>query len=155
MQIRWLMTGLLCLAPLIVGCGGGADGEPKDRPKRTPVSGSVTLKGSPVDGATVTFHPTSGGSAASGRTDSDGHFVLGTFAVDDGAIPTNYKVSIVKMEGGIEAAQPAPGDPGYDPYAKQPTPKHLIPEKYSNFIKSGLTADVTTTPITDLEFKLE
>ena len=154
MKIRFLRTGLLLLTPWMVGCGGGTS-EPKNRPKRTPVSGVVTLKGTPVEGATVTFHPTQGGSAASGRTNASGEFVLGTFSADDGAVPASYNVSIIKLDGGPAVAQPAPGEPGYDPNPKPVKSKHLLPEKYADMVKSGLTQVVGTEPITDLELKLE
>lgn len=145
---------LLCVSSLS-GCGGGATGEPKNRPKRTPVSGILTLNGTPVEGAVVTLHPTQGGNSATGRTDSSGKFVLGTFSSDDGAVPASYGVSVVKLDAASVAPQPAPGEPGYDPNPKTVPPKHLLPEKYSNFTKSGLTKDVGEEPIKDWELKLE
>lgn len=154
MNIRCLLTSLLLLTPFMSGCGGGG-AEPKNRPQRTPVSGILTLKGTPVEGATVTLHPTQGGTAATGRTDASGKFVLGTFSADDGAVAASYNVSVVKLDATASAPQPAPGEPGYNPDPKPVAPKHLLPEKYANFVKSGLKQDVGAEPITNWELKLE
>lgn len=154
MNIRCLLTSLLLFTPCLFGCGG-AGAEPKDRAARTPVSGILTLKGTPVEGAIVTLHPTQGGSAATGRTDAAGKFVLGTFSADDGAVPASYNVSVVKLDATASGPQPEPGEPGYNPDPKPVVPKHLLPEKYSNFAKSGLKQDVGAEPITNWELKLE
>lgn len=156
MNIRFLLMSGLLIVPMIAGCGGGASGEPKDRPKRTPVSGSVTLKGTAVEGATVTLHPLQGGSSAAAKTDSSGKFVLGTFSTDDGAVPGSYNISVFKLESVMPAAQPAPGEPGYDPNPNSlAKPKQLLPEKYADPFKSTFSKDVGTEPITDLDLKLE
>lgn len=167
MNIRFLLMGWLLIAPLMVGCGGGESLEPKNRPKRTPVSGTVTLKGTAVEGATVTLHPVDVGNAdvgkptvvvhaAVGKTDAAGKFVLGTFSADDGAVPGSYNISVFKLDTVMPVAQPAPGEPGYDPNPKPPAkPKQLLPEKYADPLKSKLSKDVGTDPITDLDLKLE
>lgn len=144
----------LCLmfSLLISGCGGSS--EPADRPERTQVSGTVTYQGNPVDGAIITLlpdDPTAKGAYAT--TDSSGKFQLSTFGGNDGAVPGNYKVSVRKLES-ISAPQPNPGDPGYDPSAPEPEPKHLLPEKYADPHKSGLTVTVGQQPISDLKLEL-
>ena len=63
-----------------------------------PVSGTVTLDGKPVEGATVTFHllgDDKEGRPATGQTDTTGTFHLKT-GNDDGARPGEYKVVITK-----------------------------------------------------------
>ena len=61
--------GILVLATtFLVGCGGS--GSNVKHPDRTKVSGVVTLKGTPVEGATVTLHPVSKGNGAFGITDA-------------------------------------------------------------------------------------
>ena len=85
--------GLIGLTVLL-GAAAGCDG------KRTPVpvSGTVTLDGRPVEGATVTFHllgDDKDGRLASGQTDKTGTFRLRT-GEEDGAQPGEYKVVIVK-----------------------------------------------------------
>jgi hypothetical protein len=48
-------------------------------------------------GATVTFLPVNEkeGRAAGGRTQADGSFRLTTFKIDDGALPGQYRVTVV------------------------------------------------------------
>src|SRR5262245_12374499 len=78
---------LLAGAPTAaLGCGQG---------KTVKVEGVVTLDGKPLPAATVTFVPDGNGRAASGRTDQDGIFRLTTFRTDDGAVPGEYKVTVV------------------------------------------------------------
>ncbi|HET6425855.1 MAG TPA: carboxypeptidase-like regulatory domain-containing protein [Planctomycetaceae bacterium] len=151
MPYKVLVPFLLTTA--LAGCG---DSAPKVKhPDRTKVSGTVTLKGTPVEGATVTLHPVQKGNGAFGITDASGKFTVGTFEKTDGAVPGDYKISVRKLEAATGGAQPAPGDPGYDPAAKPTEPKHLLPAKYLDFNKSGLDVKVGTEPITNLELKLE
>jgi hypothetical protein len=93
---RWLrhrsvrLVGLTVLLVAAAGCGS----------QRTPVpvSGTVTLAGKPVEGATVTFHVRGDdkeGRPAIGQTDKTGTFRLKT-GNEDGARPGEYKVVIIK-----------------------------------------------------------
>ncbi len=134
---------------MVTGCSRG-DG----RPKTYPVTGTVTLNGTPVDGATVVFVPKSpaqpgaqGPQAATGTTDASGKYVLGTFARGDGAIPGEYLVRVFKYP----APPPPTGGSGsseeeYVPpeesAAPAPPPKNLLPEKYANENTSGLSFTV-------------
>ncbi|HUQ69528.1 MAG TPA: carboxypeptidase-like regulatory domain-containing protein [Planctomycetaceae bacterium] len=155
MATKSMHLGFCLLGALwMLGCGGSG-GKPVTHPATTPVSGTVTLKGTPVEGATVTLHPIQKGNGAFGVTDASGKYVLGTFETADGAVPGEYKVSIVKLSSTDGGKQPAPGEPGYDPNATPAAPKHLVPEKYTDFTKSGLSAKIDATPKTDLDFKLE
>jgi hypothetical protein len=74
------------------------------------VKGSVTLDGKTLVGALVTFVPKdpSAGRPAYGRTDANGQFQLSTFRTDDGALPGDYKVTVVFQEG---AENPSLMDP--------------------------------------------
>lgn len=157
------MVGLLGL--MLNGCSKGPS-----RPKTYPVSGTVTLNGQPVDGATVVFvpkAPSTGGTtnpqgpqAASGETDAQGRYSLGTFAKGDGAIPGEYLVKVFKYpkpttpagtsSGGEEEYQP-PEENALPP----PAAKNMLPEKYANEQTSGLsftvepksnTFDISLTP---------
>jgi len=122
---------------LVTGCGPG-------KPATVPVSGTVTLDGSPLEGASVTFTPAAGGRLATGTTDASGKFTLMTFAAGDGAIVGSHKVGVSKMEAaagqqGDPSNQMLSGPPGAG--GSQP-PKSLIPKKYSNPEKSGITVEV-------------
>ena len=134
----------------LVGCGGG-DAEVANRPKTLPAGGTVTRQGQPVEGATVTFIPTSAGvpgqagaaPSATGITDAEGKFQLTTYEAADGAVPGSYKVTVVKREPLPASAQVDQDDPNYNPNAPPPPPpKHLLPEKYAQQGTTDLTATV-------------
>ena len=101
-----LVSAALTAALLVSGsgCSGGAG-----RPVKT--VGLITLDGQPVAGATVTFHPETKQQShvATGLTDEEGAFQLQTFAPDDGALPGDYKVTVIKTEA--LAAPPVAADP--------------------------------------------
>jgi hypothetical protein len=79
------LTPLLLLCLALVGCGT----------KPVPVSGVVSLNGTPVEGATVIFMTADGNNAANGFTDSAGMFSL-TTGTQTGAYPGDYKVIVIK-----------------------------------------------------------
>jgi hypothetical protein len=147
--------GMLCL----LGCGGGG-GDP-DREETVPVSGIVTYKGDPVEGANVAFVPNitpgqmTNMKGAFGRTDASGRFQLRTYEADDGAIPGSYKVTVTKYEGqaiGEEASEEDYDEPpeGYEP----PAPKALLPTQYSNMRTTPLEANITSGEPADLKLEL-
>lgn len=150
-MLYYCSCGLLfvMLAMLMTsGCSKG-DG----RPKTYSVTGTVTLGGTPVDGATV-FVPktpaqpgTQGPQAATATTDAAGKYALGTFAKGDGAIPGEYLVKVFKYptpppttggSGGSEEEYVPPQEGAPPP----PAPKNLLPEKYANEQTSGLSFKV-------------
>lgn len=87
-----LAWAVLCGCVLVTGCGAGG-------PKMNPVSGKVTSKGAPVDGALVVFHPIARQKVNDAKpvatTAADGTFQLTTFALNDGAEVGEYGVTIV------------------------------------------------------------
>lgn len=85
-RFTWLI-GLVAIA----GCSKGGV------PATAPVTGAVTYRGAPVEGASVMFIPIQAGpKPATGVTDAQGKFKLSTFGQADGAIPGQYKVAITK-----------------------------------------------------------
>ena len=130
------------------GCGSG---NPFDT---VPVTGSVTLDGQPVEGATVIFQPTGDHKAATATTDSSGEFTLTTGESGDGAMPGVYKVTVfkTKMEPGAdlsglsfeEAALKAKqeDDERLKKYPGGMPTQDLLPVKYKDAGKSGLTFEV-------------
>jgi hypothetical protein len=122
---------------ILAGCSGG---------QRTavPVSGSVTYNGQPVAGATVIFLGKANEPAATGITATDGTFRLSTYGEADGAVPGQYSVTVVKMEGGPADDPNAPFDPVADMEAAAkntapaPPAHHLLPEKYATAKESPL-----------------
>lgn len=117
-----------------------------------PVSGVVTYQGRPVEGANVTFVSTAGKRGAVATTDAAGHFDMTTFEPKDGVIPGSYQVAIQKtiVEGAPEEG--ATGKAGVEPPAG--IPKDLLPAKYKDASKSGLTVDIKEPGVKDLKFEL-
>lgn len=139
-KVNWLsLLGVLSCS-LFVGCPGAGDSIQSE----STVTGTVTLDGAPVEGATVTFRPEdASGSGAFGMTNAEGKYELNTSTAVLGVEPGKYKVSVTKMEAAASDA-PSEDDPSYGGAPKkEAAPKHLIPEKYSRIESSGLTADVT------------
>lgn len=86
------------LLTAIAGCGGGTD-----HPPTVPATGTVTLNGKPVAGATIAF--TGASHTALAISGDDGRFELTTFTDGDGAVEGDYRVTVVKMiSGGSGAA---------------------------------------------------
>jgi len=139
--MRPFIYGLL-LASLGVwtGCGGEAGLE-----GTTAVSGVVTYKGQPVEGANLNFSPVDGqGRAASALTDAVGRFQLTTLKSGDGALPGSYQVTISKTEV-QNAMTPEEAQAYFEKHQRSPQvkQKELLPAKYKRPNTSGLTAEVT------------
>jgi len=151
----------------LVGCTGGTN------PPTYPTRGVVTRNGSPIDHATVTFHPMSdAGEQAVGRSDASGRFIMSTFERHDGAVAGTYKVCVFKQarESGEfpietspmteELAQPDGGDEYDDPSGEEadaekgPGPTNLLPEKYATVGKTPLKFSVAEANNT-FEIELE
>lgn len=133
------------------GCGGGAsDKWTQDRPKTVPVTGVLTYKGQPVEGAQINFIPASAGeSAAYATSEKDGSFKLTTFVAGDGAAPGSYKVTVNKRT--VETIL-NPKDPNGPPQGVKET-SHL-PEKYGKSTTSNLQVDVTENGVNGLVLDL-
>ena len=95
---RWIV---LCVCWLALCCAGCARG-PGDTPDLGTVSGTVTLDGKPLAGATVEFSPESG-RPSSGETDAGGKYVLQYSANNPGAKVGKHVVRI-KTEKYVEKA---------------------------------------------------
>ena len=127
MQRAILLIGLA----LLIGCSSSHG--------TATVSGTVTYKNQPVDGATVIFHPKGEGPTAKpaqGKTDGGGHFTVTTYFGPDehptGALPGDYAVTVTK----IDEPQGA-----FDPH-KDPPPKNHLPVRYSTPQQSPLTVTI-------------
>jgi hypothetical protein len=157
-----MVVGLAVLAT--VGCGT------KKRLDTVPVSGTVTLDGTAVEGASVVFAPTkSGGMAASGATDASGRYKLTTRDPNDGALAGSYSVMVSKTEvqgSASEAFKPGmsreEAEKVAEAYRKAPkgkkaatqTKEHL-PAKYKNPATSDFKADVIKGGQTEFNFELK
>ena len=133
------------------------------RPPTYRVTGTVTLKGTPVPGAAITFVPTAqDGIAASAITDSGGKYALTTWEAGDGARPGEYRVKVSAQEQ--TAVDPSKmvknltieEEQKIYVESKKATPpaKSLLPRKYQDDQTSGLTHTVDKKPTT-FDIKIE
>jgi hypothetical protein len=120
---------IVCLVAL--GCGGNG------KPKAYPVTGTVTLNGQPIEGASVSFFTQDELMRAArvpvpkGTTDASGQFHLTTYEKNDGAPAGSYKVAISWMQ------VTRPSD---DP--EEMVERDRLKGRYADTDKSGLTATV-------------
>lgn len=152
LSTRSLVKTSIVLSLLFSGCGESA------KPSRgVPVSGTITMGGVPLEGASVTFMNDT--FVGYGTTDSSGKYSL-----VQGALPGQNKVTISKVEGGdvvvgdaesgmdsgqMEAA--ALGNSGAD---VPKLPVDLVPEEYSNPAKTKLTFEVPSGGESGVDFSI-
>ncbi|HBE66626.1 MAG TPA: hypothetical protein DDW52_00625 [Planctomycetaceae bacterium] len=150
---------LTCLALCaLVGC----DSAP-DNPPTTPVTGTVTYKKKPVEGALVVLvAQTPDAQGAVGTTDADGNYAVSTFADGDGAVAGTYKVKVSKYEivaepaaeGGDMSEEEEEDEYSEEDMGDEQDSGNLLPSKYENEITSGFEVTVGDEPVTlDLELK--
>jgi hypothetical protein len=156
----WFVVPVL-FAILLGGCA--PEGIPVVR-----ITGKVTLNGTPVDGATVTFLPEDPltGREAVGITDDKGEFVvLSAGATRSGALPGSYHVIVSKhiyvdAQGNpvVPSDEPIPAyldsSAPQAPPPPMPISKSMLPGKYGNAATSGLTAEVTQRGPNSFVFEL-
>lgn len=141
--------GFFMILGFAAGCGKGTS---SGRKTVYPVTGTVTLSGGPVPGATVTLSPREGQPVAYGTTDDSGKFKLSTYDTGDGAVPGAYVALVLKPEASPTANANATG--GHDPNQTSASSMHNaakkkgkgagggIPEKYSKPDQSDLKITV-------------
>jgi len=148
-----LVLGLM-LAIGATGCGGGGD---PNRPRTYKTTGSVTLDGKPVSGATVTFAPLEGGPPSVGMSNDAGVFEMTTFSRGDGAVAGSHAVRVEKFElpkSAATAAASTSEDDYVPPSGPLPEPKNVLPKKYAVPTTSGLSATVNTSNDNVVNFEL-
>lgn len=145
---REVVLGAL-LAVLGAGCFGGASA---DRPKVVPVTGAVAYNGKPIAGASVSFWVKGSPRPATGLTDEKGEFQLSTFAINDGCVPGEATIVVVKEDpkastsGGGSSS--APSDPlalakmAQEMTNKKSKDKPIIPLRYASMNDSPLKETV-------------
>jgi hypothetical protein len=133
--------GLFTIA-LVLGCSGSAAA-----PGTVKAAGTVKLNGAPLAGAQVTFYPASADVtlASQAATDDSGHYELQTHVgggkFKPGVAPGKYTVSITKLDTANVKNTFAP-------------PKNLLPARYADPKTSKLTADVSPSGQTPIDFEL-
>ncbi len=144
-----VMFCLACVA--MCGCGSQrTDQWTEARPKVYPASGIVQYNGEPLEGASVVLRSESEPRAAYGVSDASGEFKLTTFEQDDGAVAGMHQVRITKIE---TKEAPAPVDPEANVIPAEEV--SLLPARYGDFTKSGLTAEVIPDGANRFEFMLQ
>ncbi|HEY2416178.1 MAG TPA: hypothetical protein VGI40_28310 [Pirellulaceae bacterium] len=138
------MSLLILTATFATGCN--KESLPQGAKKTSKVTVTVTYKGAPVEGATVTFVNTDGPPSANGRTDAQGKARLKTYLDGDGATLGSHKVIIEKSEAVGGQQNVNVDSPEYNPNAPPATVKYHLPSKYNSIATSGLTADVKDGP---------
>ncbi len=155
---RFLVFAALFLA----GCGSSGSANKLTTYK---VSGKLTLGGTAVSGATVTFSPVEAGKPpAFGFTDAQGAFALTTYDFGDGAPEGEYKVMITKQAPGASSTNTSA--PAHDPTGKAPA-SHAkssakgggagdseIPSKYTNH-ETPLKKSVTSSGPQTIDIQIE
>jgi len=128
---KWPLVWLPVLLAALTFAGCGASG-----PETAPVSGTVTLDGSPVDGAAVVFVPAGGGRPASATTDPSGNFTLEANVGRNAVTVSKTKpIGDVPVEEGAEP-ELMPDD------SEEVEVEYLVPMKYGLPSTSGLSVDV-------------
>ena len=134
--MRALQGAAVVAMILAAGCGD-------DAPTLAPAGGTVLFNGEPLAKANVVFIPEESGPSSVGQTGDDGRFTLLTGG-ESGAVVGKHQVAIQAVEdaelneaGEVEGAV-----------------KSRIPEKYSNHLASGLSAEVKQDGENNFSFEL-
>jgi hypothetical protein len=127
------LAGLAALGLVCGVCGCGS--------RTVKVSGVVVWDtGEPVANVRVLANPTRGGADAWADTNAEGKFSLTTFKPQDGAVPGEYKLTLMPGD------QEPPGIPGSEAEVlkraragKNPRPTLNIHPNYGNVMRTPLT----------------
>jgi hypothetical protein len=134
----------ICLAVAVCALLAGCDSTDYTL---APISGVVTLDGSPIPGALVNFQPvakdgTTPGPGSTGRCDEAGRYVLKTIRDEPGAVIGTHRVRIYSFSPESPVSQD--GDAGL--------PKEQFPDRYN--YGSKLTFDVESAGSETADFRL-
>jgi hypothetical protein len=144
-----------------IGCGGTGN--------FATVTGTVTHKGNPVDGAKVEFHGTTQEAGRSDifatQTDSSGKYMIAGVGQQAGIPPGMYKVVISKFEGktaltgpesGMDAGQlEAQMSDGGGGAAVQKTIKNHLPGEYASPASTKLSSTVQAGKNENVNFDIQ
>jgi len=140
---HWMSALVLCCS--LSACSSS------DRTKTHPVSGEVTLDGTPVKEGKIIFE-SSAARPASGRIVEGKILDVTTYEVGDGIPLGPHKVAVFITQAPGTAVKTK--NPGENPQVDYMGGKSLIPARYNNPETSGFTAEVTPTGKNHFEFSL-
>lgn len=135
-DVKRRFSALVVTFSCLAGCGGPG----YEKPDTAPVSGTVQFKGQPIADGEIILQPV-GGRAAHGEIENGQIVNVYTYEPGDGAPVGDLQVAVF-------ATEPDTSDPSGMGV------KSLIPEKYNDAAKSGLTAKVETGQENKLELTL-
>ena len=153
---------LLLATVSITGCGGGTD---PGRQPVFPVTGTITMDGSPLGGATVAFAPQAGQPTAVGKSDAEGKFTLTTYEYGDGAAAGSFRVVISKTKSGPPPADIDSGDHEADEEAAGAhdaaaaegggAGEEMVPPQYASSVDTPFTVEVKISGENDFPLPIE
>jgi hypothetical protein len=125
---------------VLVGLGGCNDGVTQSE-TAIPVTGTITLDGKPLEGASVTFIPLAAdqGQGGVGSTDAAGKYEVTHFRTGKGLEPGEYRVAISKLV--MQDGSPIPA--GTSSAAELAT-KNLLGPQFSDPNSTTLKASVAS-----------
>lgn len=127
--LGWLLIGTF-------GCGPSL-------PETIPISGTIKLDGRPLELASISFVPESGGRFGYGTSDAEGHFKISTFGVEDGATLGRHKVLVAKVDfQRPNGSNTVANEDELERIGSWET-KSMLPEKYSSATTTDLLVDVS------------
>lgn len=137
------MANLRLLAVCSLACVLVSGCQKSGLPGTIPIRGKVVFDGEPLAKGEVLYNPVDqAGRRARGIIQPDGTFKLTTLEKDDGALPGEYRITIL-------AYAPHPGEPGRTVESESRTEirerikrGYVIPERYIDPELSGLTDTV-------------
>jgi len=159
---RGCSLALLLATFTLTGCGGDTD---PGRQPVFPVTGTVTMHGAPLGGATVAFAPQAGQPTAVGKTDAEGKFTLTTYAYGDGAAAGSFRVVISKTiagppsgeidAGDHEASEEAAGAHDAANDENGGAGAEMVPPQYASSADTPFTVEVKTSGENDFPLPIE
>ncbi len=130
---------VLALTMALAGCSRG--------PETAPAKGVVFYNDQPLPYGSIMFQPERG-QPATGQIGQDGAFEMSTFKLGDGATVGSQKVRV-----NCYSSQ-APGEQAKPVVGERSIGALLIPQQYTSFETSGLSADVKSGENEPFEFRL-
>ncbi|MDR1964623.1 MAG: carboxypeptidase-like regulatory domain-containing protein [Planctomycetaceae bacterium] len=118
-----------------------------------PCCGTVTLDGTVVADAQVLFLPVQESlRVASGKTNAQGQFVLSSLTTNDGIMPGEYCVTIIRIEKTGTVRKPVINEFG-ESVMPPPETRNVLPERYADKTTSDIK--VTVPASGDKNIKIE
>lgn len=128
------------LGAILILALGGVAGCGTDHPRTYPVSGVARFSdGGPVRSGYVELIPDAGGPSARGRIDSQGRFVVGTYAAQDGAAAGEYSVLVTQHVQPLSPERARALGPEHAEHAGAP---HRVSLRYASRTSTDLRCTV-------------